>query len=221
MLIPNKDQPSLYKARQGDSLSSVARARTLTVLPRLDDGRKGRVVQFLYECGLIAKGRPILALGGADLSKADLIEANLREADLSRVNLNRAMLMEAHLEGSDLKEAFLMSANLYGASLRGADLSGTFLNNAVLWEANLVGASLNDAVLWEANLREADLSGANLSGAALMGADLRGADLSGVDLSGATGCSEAQLAADKSLKGATMPDGRPYELRSGWLPPSP
>jgi hypothetical protein len=34
MLIPNKDRPSLHKAGLGDSLSEVARARTLTVLHR-------------------------------------------------------------------------------------------------------------------------------------------------------------------------------------------
>jgi hypothetical protein len=68
MLIPNNGQPSLYKAQPGDSLSSVARARTLTVLPRLDGDRKARVVQFLYESGLISKSHPVLALRGADLS---------------------------------------------------------------------------------------------------------------------------------------------------------
>ena len=75
MLIPKTDQPSLYKARTGDSLSSVARARTLTVLPRLEGDRKARVVQFLYESGLIAKNRPIVAMSGADLSGANLREA--------------------------------------------------------------------------------------------------------------------------------------------------
>jgi hypothetical protein len=77
MLIPNKDQPSLYKARPGDGLSSVARARTLTVLPRLDGDRKARVVQFLYESGLIAKNHPILAMSGAYLSGANLSVADL------------------------------------------------------------------------------------------------------------------------------------------------
>jgi hypothetical protein len=69
MLIPTKEQPSLYKARPGDSLSSVARARTLTVLPRLDGERKGQVMQFLYEAGLIAKRRPVLDLSDADLRR--------------------------------------------------------------------------------------------------------------------------------------------------------
>jgi len=65
MLVrPSKDLPSLYKARPGDSLSSVARARTLTVLPRLDGRRKARVVQFLYESGLIAENRPIAMPNG-------------------------------------------------------------------------------------------------------------------------------------------------------------
>ena len=83
----------------------------------------------------------------ADLSGADLSEANLRGADLS----------EANLRGADLREA-----NLRGADLRGADLS----------EANLSWADLRGA-----NLRGADLSEANLRGADLSGADLSGADL--------------------------------------------
>jgi hypothetical protein len=80
---PSKDLPSLYKARPGDSLSSVARARTLTVLPRLDGRRKARVVQFLYESGLIAENRPIVAMRGAYLRGADLSRANLSGAYLS------------------------------------------------------------------------------------------------------------------------------------------
>jgi hypothetical protein len=94
MLIPNTDQPSLYKARPGDSLSSVARARTLTVLTRLDGDRKARVVQFLYESGLLERKRPILDLSGA--------------------NLGQAYLRAADWDG----------ANLRGANRRGADLSG-------------------------------------------------------------------------------------------------
>jgi hypothetical protein len=42
----------LHRAQLGDSLSTVARARTLTVLTRLEGERKGSVVRFLYESGL-------------------------------------------------------------------------------------------------------------------------------------------------------------------------
>jgi uncharacterized protein YjbI with pentapeptide repeats len=232
MLIPNTDQPSLYRARPGDSLSSVARARTLTILPRLDEDRKARVVQFLYESGLIAEGRPVLDLQGADLrganlSEADLSGANLRgaylnranlsEADLSSADLSRAYLSEAKLIGADLSsadlsEADLIDANLRGAYLRGAnlraDLSGAYLFMADLSGAYLSGAYLNRAHLRGANLSRAYLRGAHLRGAYLSRADLDLADLSRADVT------EEQLEEASTLEGATMPNGQKYE---DWL----
>jgi hypothetical protein len=54
-----------------------ARARTLTVLSRLDGGLKASIVQFLYESDLIKKDRVVL-----NLNKADLKGADFRYADL-------------------------------------------------------------------------------------------------------------------------------------------
>jgi hypothetical protein len=104
MLIPaSKDLPSLYKARPGDSLSSVARARTLTVLPRLDGGRKARVVPFVYESGLISSARRALDLKGADLREADLRYANLSGANLTDANVTQWQLEQARsLEGATM-----------------------------------------------------------------------------------------------------------------------
>ena len=45
-MLTDKERP-LRRAQPGDDLSTVARARTLTVLTRLDDDRKGTVVRFL------------------------------------------------------------------------------------------------------------------------------------------------------------------------------
>ena len=90
---------------------------------------------------------------GEDYGKrADLSGANLREADLRRADLSGADLREANLRGADLSEA-----DLSGANLRGADLS----------EADLSGANLRGADLIRADLIRADLSGADLSGADL------------------------------------------------------
>jgi len=105
-LLTDKD---LRSAPPGDSLSSVARARTLTVLKRLDSGRKQSVLQFLYESGLIYKEHALIAeierhntvsLQQADLSGADLIRANLHQADLSETSLMGANLMGANLTGA-------------------------------------------------------------------------------------------------------------------------
>jgi len=141
MLIPKMDQPSpsLYKARPGDSLSSVARARTLTVLPRLDGDRKARVVQFLYESGLIANGNPVIDLHGADLSGAHLFGAHLSRANLFGTFLSGAQLFQADLFGANLREANLSGADLLAAKLSEADLSGADLSGADLDRADLSG----------------------------------------------------------------------------------
>src|SRR5215471_1534731 len=39
-----------------DEIRTIARARTLTMLPRLDKARKGSVLHFLHEAGLIEQG---------------------------------------------------------------------------------------------------------------------------------------------------------------------
>ena len=66
-LLTDKERP-LHKALPSDHLSRMARARTLTVLARLDGDRKAYVVQFLHESGLLVQGHRVLALEGADLT---------------------------------------------------------------------------------------------------------------------------------------------------------
>jgi hypothetical protein len=75
-------------------------------------------------------------------------------------------------------------------------------------------ADLSHADLSGLNLADDDLSGADLSHANLGGADLTSADLSDANLRGVKGINTEQLAACKSLEGATMPNGQKYE---DWL----
>ena len=93
----------------------------------------------------------------------------------TRADLSGANLYEANLSGAKLYEANLYGANLSGANLSRTDLSGANLSGANLYEANLSGANLSGANLYGANLSRANLSGANLSGANLYGANLSGA----------------------------------------------
>jgi len=126
-LLTDKEQP-LRRAQMGDDLSTMARARTLTVLTRLDGEHKSSVLQFLFESGLIYKHhtrlnesgliesqQPIVSLSQADLSGAELsgttlIGAYLGEVDLSGANLSWASLFKAVLGGSNLSKANLSKA---------------------------------------------------------------------------------------------------------------
>jgi cell division protein FtsB len=106
---------------------SLARARTLTVLSRLDPERKTQVMKFLAEAELIqtVEGRepvvvqPVVVLAGAELSGAKLYGAQLYGAELVG-----AELRGADLRGADLSGAYLSDAYLSGTNLRGANLSG-------------------------------------------------------------------------------------------------
>jgi uncharacterized protein YjbI with pentapeptide repeats len=236
-LLTDKDRP-LHRSQLGDSLSTVARARTLTVLPRLEGERKGSVLQFLVESTLITKKRLILKLKGADLSGAYLRGATLGGAELSGVDLSRADLSGAILEYADLEYANLSNANLedadlWGANLEHADLSGAYLTSAILQGANLTEANLREANLQAVDMTEANLYKANLQAvdmteaksnlyveapphaAYLFGAYMDEANLAGANLSGVESIFPPVLMElATSLEGAIMPNGQKYK---DWL----
>ena len=195
---------NLRGSEEDSEVRTLARARTRTVLGRLDSRRKGSVVQFLYEASLIDKGHPVVNLSAVRLRGADLSGATLIGADLIHADLTDADLSGANLSDADLSEGYLNRADLSSATLGGADLGG-----AELQLANLSRAGLIDADLIDANLSGANLSGgAVLIDASLRGAYLNKADLTDADLSDAKGISEEQLEEQtNSLEGATMPDG--------------
>jgi hypothetical protein len=144
-LLNDRDRP-LRRSEVGDEVSILAKGRTHKVLPKLDNDRKARVLQFLYETGLIMKDRSIIDLLGADLRAANLRGANLRGADLRGADLSRANLGGADLRGADLRGANLREANLHWADLISANLSRAYLGRADLSLADLTGADLRNVM---------------------------------------------------------------------------
>jgi hypothetical protein len=66
----------LRTSEKGSEVRTLARARTLTVLGRLDPNRKTALMQFLVEAELVQRvdGRvPIISLRGADLTRLTLL----------------------------------------------------------------------------------------------------------------------------------------------------
>jgi hypothetical protein len=125
-LLLDKDRP-LRQSEEGSAVRTVARARTLAVLRRLDGNRRGTVVQFLYEARLIEKDSSVVDLTGAVLARAILTEANLKGANLRGTHLARTSLREAKLSEADLSDAKLFGADLRRARMDGANLRGAVL----------------------------------------------------------------------------------------------
>jgi uncharacterized protein YjbI with pentapeptide repeats len=122
----------LRQSKEGEDARTLARARTLTVFTRLDGGRKGSILQFLYETGLITGEQPLLSLSNADLRETSLHAAEMSEINLDRTNLNQADFTVVNFHG-----AFLREVNLHRANLSGVDLSNANLRNSDLSKVNL------------------------------------------------------------------------------------
>jgi uncharacterized protein YjbI with pentapeptide repeats len=163
-------EEKLRTSPEDSEVRTLARARTLTILSRLDPTRKSRVLEFLLDAELVQRtdtSSALISLRGAnlrevvlpadtDLSYADLSGADLSGADLSATNLSNAYLVDADLSKADLSSATLSRAGLDLADLSGAILSNTDLTFAVLNDADLNDATLTGADLWRANLNDAE-----------------------------------------------------------------
>jgi uncharacterized protein YjbI with pentapeptide repeats len=183
---------NLRDSEVGSEERILTRARTLTVLARLDTAdRKNSVMRFLEESSLIQKttGRssPVISLDGADLHNTDLRHADLHGAVLGAVAPSTTpvsvYMVGVEGVGPARSETSHPVRAPYRADLSGAKLMFANLRNADLHGADLRYADLSNADLRDANLNHAHLSGANLSNTDLSGANLKHANLSEVDLS--------------------------------------
>jgi hypothetical protein len=145
----------LADPQSSSAMRALARSQTLAALRRSDLTRKGYIVQFLADAGLLAQLEPIVNLRDADLSDADLLNANLLNAKLSDADLIGANLSGAILLNANLLNAYLSGAILRDANLSDADLSGAILSGAKLSDADLSGANLSDAIVTQEQLAKA------------------------------------------------------------------
>ncbi|HEY9850208.1 MAG TPA: pentapeptide repeat-containing protein [Leptolyngbyaceae cyanobacterium] len=119
----------------------------------------------------------------ADLSNAELKQANLSGANLNHVSLENSNLSHAILDRANLSQAYLTDANLSSAKLIGANLQQSVLKNATLTGADLTEANLNRTNLQAASLSRVSAVGTQLSFANLTRSDWRKSDLSMANLS--------------------------------------
>jgi hypothetical protein len=124
-LLLEKD---LRTSEADSEVRTLARARTATVIQRLDADGNRNVIRFLSEASLTGSstGRSSISL----LAQADLQGAHFEGVDLSAIDLSEASLSEAYLSEAYLYRADLSDANMIGADLSDADLRGAYLRGA-------------------------------------------------------------------------------------------
>jgi hypothetical protein len=143
-LLLDKERP-LRQWKKGDKGQTLARARTLTVLARLDGDRKGSVLQFLYESKLITEYK-VDTHPKFDVTVEIVLE--FHGADLSESNLSRISL-----SGSDPNTSEPIVANLSLTNLSGADLSWAALDRAGLIRPDLSMNGFSRCSIWAGRVR--------------------------------------------------------------------
>lgn len=98
-----------------------------------------------------------IPLVGVDVSRAALQALRLPNANLLRANLEAADLRDCVFDGAHLEVSNLLNANLRNAKLRGVHLRDSSLEGTDLFGADLTGADISYSTLKEADLRYADL----------------------------------------------------------------
>lgn len=200
----------LRNAESDSAVATLARARTLTLVQRLDGAHRGSVIQFLYESTLIERlgfhpqfqftpeeakqfNQQGEAMAQADQQQEKFEDSqgcslttvgNTEDIPKSVLKASRSLSPSAPLNGSSTQPSSqLPSAEEIkpAVSLRGANLAHAELQNADLRSADLTGVDLHEADLRSA-LDYASLMVADLEGATLEGVVARNVDLQGARL---------------------------------------
>jgi uncharacterized protein YjbI with pentapeptide repeats len=146
----------------------------------------------LSQSTLVAADLHGAVLLDSNLSLSQFTDANLSGADLTNADLNRSVLIGTDLTGSNLADGNLSLANLTDARLMDADLTRVNLQGATLTGARFDGAMIAGARLGYATLNDftkeqlyatASYRIKNLSAITLAGNDLRGWSFTGQNLS--------------------------------------
>lgn len=146
-LLLEKD---LRAAGTTSEVSILARAFTTTTLRELDGRRKGALLLFLYEAGLVDEEGPVIDLQNANFSQIVLFKPKLSGINLHSVSLVGASLKEADFVDADLSSAYLQGADLTGADLTGANLQDANISREQLMQVkSLDGTTMPDGTLYD------------------------------------------------------------------------
>lgn len=145
-------------ANQNSTLETrtIARTRINLAFSNLNGARKGQVLQFLFESGLIDYNPKINILGG-----------NMKNAILDGIVLSKSEIKGVYFNNATIKEANLNEAIFTSCDFTKADLTESLVTNTNFSYTNLT----------KSKLKGMDLTSVNFEGANLTKADLRGSSI--------------------------------------------
>jgi uncharacterized protein YjbI with pentapeptide repeats len=191
---------NLRSSGTNDEVRSIARTRTITTLRNLDENRRGFIIQFLFEAGLINQLQPIIALKNADLrrivfSRSQIHQISLEHTIMTDSTLYKSVFQDVNFSKSDLSGAKFDRTSCLGCNFDDANLSKTVAYNFYglkssyercnFSEVDFTGANLVETKFNHANMESCVINHAQLFNAELVEAVLRNAKANKVNLQNA------------------------------------
>jgi hypothetical protein len=177
-------------------IQSLARAKTLIVLESLDPLRKGQVIQYLHDSGLVPRHSKTPYDSGSNntcstftnnsiLTNKDIAFNYDSNSKKIRVQLKDIELQDKALPGISFNGAGLKKINFKSSNLDCSSFKSTTIDDTSLENALMRGADFSDfSTLQRINFSGSVLEKANLSGAILKEVNFDKANLEKADLSG-------------------------------------
>jgi len=151
-------EKGLRESKQGEPLRVSARAQTLTTLSRLDGRRKGILIRFLYELGLISingnsekKESPIIPLEGADL-RGCIFDFGIhvmdnRESQHRDNKIRQSIFFGIDLSCTDLSNSIFYDTSFHNSFFINVNFSHSTFNNVIFYKSKLDYAVLSHSTL--------------------------------------------------------------------------
>lgn len=127
----------LLLSEKKNEVRNVARVKTLATIRTLDGKRKGLVLKFLFDAGLINGEDPII-----DIQFADFTNTDYKNAYLGNINLMNVDFSYSNLENVEFDKANLSKTNFTCASLREGIFSSTKFDKTIFVDTNFDGTTI-------------------------------------------------------------------------------
>lgn len=197
---------NLRSATSESDIASIAAARTHATLRMLDGVRKGIVIRFLVEVGLIINTEivdekivacsPVLNLEGADLSNMKLTDlnfwqgvvfhrSNLSNAIFERTGFSRSSFWGSKIDKADFSTCELIGANFAHVNMSNTNFSHTNASEIVFGLATIKNSDFKNSILLEGMFDKANLENVLFSKSWFCGANFTGSTLNEVSFEGA------------------------------------
>lgn len=146
----------LLKSNVKNDIFTLIETRIKFVLEILDGSRKGQLLQFLLNIGLI-KPNSKLALNAVNFDNAMLDGIILNNIEIKGVYFRYSSINNSDLSNSNFNGCDFSNANLSNSKVENCDFSYAFFNNACLKNMNLTKVNFEGADLTNANLNNSTI----------------------------------------------------------------